>query len=457
MKPIDAATIAEASGGKLIAGGGGVIGKCISTDTRTIPDGAVFVALRGERFDANDFGPQALDAGATVAVVERWDGGDPGDSGDRAVIQVDDGLVALQRLARWYRMQHEMPVVGVTGSNGKTSTKDFTAAVLSGAYQVRGTLGNLNNHIGVPLTVLSIKEGDTAAVVEMGMNHAGEIAPLCEIARPTIGIITNIGTAHIEHLGSRQSIAEEKGSLARSLPEEGALFVPAGCDFYEYFKARTKARVIPVGNGRGLVRAENLHQEDGRAQFTLVIDHEPVSEVELPVTGKHMVTNALLAAGCGWFLGMQPDLIARSLSSTVLTSGRLRRYKSGGVTVFDDTYNANPESMAAAIETLAETPVTTGSHRFVVLGPMGELGSHGPEAHLRVGRLAAERGLSVIAVGEGAEGIATGAGDADYFPDGQRAAAALAERVSAGDAVLFKASRSAAMERVMNEAFPPND
>ncbi|MFC7338643.1 UDP-N-acetylmuramoyl-tripeptide--D-alanyl-D-alanine ligase [Haloferula chungangensis] len=454
MKALNADTIAQATGGRLIAGAGSVLANSISTDTRTIPDGAVFVALRGDRFDANDFAPQALSAGATVAVVERWDGGDPG---DRAVIEVGDGLAALQRLAHWYRMQHEMPVVGITGSNGKTSTKDFTSAVLSGAYQVCATRGNLNNHIGVPLTVLSIKEGDSAAVVEMGMNHAGEIAPLCEIARPNIGIITNIGTAHIEHLGSRQGIAEEKGSLARALPEDGVLFVPAGCDFYEYFKSRTKARVIPVGNGRGLIRAENLRQDDGRAQFTLVIDHQPVAEVDLPVAGKHMVTNALLAAGCGWFLGMEPELIAERLSSTVLTSGRLRRYFSRGITVFDDTYNANPESMAAAIETMADTPVNAGAHRYVVLGPMGELGSHAPEAHLRIGRLAAERGLSVIAVGAGAEGIAEGAGEADFFPDGQVAATALAERVVAGDTVLFKASRSAAMERVMNEAFPPND
>lgn len=454
MKALDADTITQATGGRLIAGAGSAVATSVSTDTRTVPDGALFMALRGERFDANDFAPQALSSGATIAVVERWDGGDPGDC---AVIQVNDGLSALQRLAHWYRMQHEMPIVGITGSNGKTSTKDFTAAVLNGAYQVCATRGNLNNHIGVPLTVLSMKEGDTAAVVEMGMNHAGEIAPLCEIARPSIGIITNIGTAHIEHLGSRQGIAEEKGSLARALPEDGVLFVPAGCDFFEYFKARTKARVIPVGNGRGLVRAENLRQDDGRALFTLVIENQPVAEVDLPVTGKHMVTNALLAAGCGWFLGMRPELIARCLSSTVLTSGRLRRYLSRGITVFDDTYNANPESMAAAIDTLADTPVNAGAHRYVVLGPMGELGSHGPEAHLRVGRHAAERGLSVIAVGTGAEGIAEGARDADFFADGQVAAAALAERVTAGDAVLFKASRSAAMERVMNQAFPSND
>ena len=454
MKPVDANTLAQITGGELLLGDGGAVAGAVSTDTRTIPDGAAFFALRGDRFDANDFAGQAAAGGARVVVVERWD---EVDAHGAAVVKVSNGLFALQRLARWQRQQREMPVVGITGSNGKTSTKDFTRAVLGQRYDVCATRGNLNNHIGVPLTVLSIEAQHDAAVVEMGMNHSGEIAPLCEIAMPTLGIITNIGTAHIEHLGSRESIAEEKGSLARALPESGALFVPAGCDFYEYFKSRTKARVIPVGNGRGLVRAENLHQEGGRSRFTLVIEGEAVAEVDLPVIGRHMVKNALLAAGCGWFLGMSPEEIARGLSSTELTSGRLRRYESSGITVFDDTYNANPESMAAAIETLAETPVANGARRFVVLGPMGELGSHAEAAHLEVGRLAAERGLSVVAVGKGAEGIAEGAGNAEYFAEGSSAADELSNRLKPGDAILFKASRSAAMEKVMNQAFPPNN
>ncbi|MGB1131107.1 MAG: glutamate ligase domain-containing protein, partial [Haloferula sp.] len=233
--------------------------------------------------------------------------------------------------------------------------------------------------------------------------------------------------------------------------------VPAGCEYYEYFKSRTRAKVIPVGNGRGLIRAENLHQEGGRSRFDLVIEGTSVAEVDLPVIGRHMVKNALLAAGCGWFLGMDPEAIAKGLSNAELTSGRLRRYDSAGITVFDDTYNANPESMAAAIETLAETPVERGADRYVVLGPMGELGSHAPAAHLKVGRLAAERGLKVVAVGAGAEGIAEGAGGAEFFPEGELAADQLTERLKPGDAVLFKASRSAAMEKVMNRAFPPNN
>lgn len=455
MNPIDASTLARHAGGELAAGRGSVLANAVSTDTRSIPAGSVFFALRGERFDANDFAAAAIAAGASIVVVERWEGDCPDHA---AVVKVADSLSALQRFAAWYRRQRELQVVGITGSNGKTSTKDFSAAVLGRAYSVCATRGNLNNHIGVPLSVLSLEGHHDAAVFEMGMNHPGEIAPLCEIAKPNLGIITNIGTAHIEFMGSREAIAEEKGALARFLPEDGALFVTAGCDFHDYFKRRTKARVITVGNGRGVVRAENLQQEDGRSTFTLVIDGAPSARVDLPVTGRHMVNNALLAAAAGWFLGMAPEVIAAGLSSTELTSGRMRRYTSGGITVFDDTYNANLESMTAAIDTLAETPVRNGSgRRFVVLGRMGELGIHGPEAHLKVGRLAAARGLHVIAVGDGAEGIAEGAGNAEHFPDGAAAAAWLIGHVKAGDVVLFKASRSAAIERVMNQAFPSRD
>jgi UDP-N-acetylmuramoyl-tripeptide--D-alanyl-D-alanine ligase len=455
MTPIDASTLARHAGGEVAAGRGDVLANAVSTDTRTIPAGSVFFALRGERFDANDFAPQAIAAGASIVVVERWAGDVPENA---AVVRVSDSLAALQRFAAWYRRQREIPVIGITGSNGKTSTKDFTAAVLGRAYQVCATRGNLNNHIGVPLSVLSLEQSHGAAVFEMGMNHPGEIAPLCEIAKPNLGIITNIGTAHLEFMGSREAIAEEKGALARCLPGDGALFLPAGCDFLDYFKRRTKARVIAVGNGRGLVRAENLRQDEGRARFTLVMDGKPSAEVDLPVTGRHMVTNALLAAGAGWFLGMAPESIAAGLSSTVLTSGRLRRFVSGGITVFDDTYNANPESMAAAIDTLAETPVGNGSgRRFAVLGRMGELGAHAAEAHLKVGRLAADRGLVVVAVGAGSQGIANGAGSAEHFPDEAAAAAWLAGHAKPGDVVLFKASRSAAIERVMHQAFPTQD
>jgi UDP-N-acetylmuramoyl-tripeptide--D-alanyl-D-alanine ligase len=370
------------------------------------------------------------------------------------VIIVRDTLLALQRLAHWWRQQLDIPVVAITGSNGKTSTKDFTAAVLSRRFRVSATRGNLNNHIGVPLTVLATSPDDEVAVWEMGMNHAGELAPLCEISRPKYGIITNIGTAHIEHLGSREAIAEEKGTLARSLPAVGYLFLPAICDFYDYLRQRTRAHLVPVGNGRGIVRAENLRAEGEGTRFTLVIEGSDSAEVFLPVAGRHMVNNALLAAGIGWKLGMTTAEIAEGLASTQISGGRLRRIDHNGIVLIDDTYNANPESMAAAIDTLAETPVSNGGRRIIVLGRMGELGPHAPAAHLRVGELAAARNLKVVAVGEGAEGIAQGAGGATYFPDLAEAAAWLAAEAKTGDVLLFKGSRTATVERVMNSAFP---
>lgn len=454
MKPLTAQQIAEILGTQVAAGNPDALAHGgVSTDTRTLAAGAVFFALRGENFDGDAFARAALEKGAAVVVSHRWDGVVPANA---AVILVPDTLLALQKLAHWWRKQLDIPVVCITGSNGKTSTKDFTAAVLSRVFDVSATRGNLNNHIGLPLTVLSTTPEHTAAVWEIGMNHSGELAPLCEIARPKYGIITNIGTAHIEFLGSRDAIAEEKGTLARALPADGFLFIPATCDYHQYLRQRTKAQLIPVGNGRGLVRAEDLHFETGRTVFSLVIEGEGSAEVTLPVPGKHMVTNALLAAGVGWKLGVPLAEIAIGLSSVVLTGGRLRCHDWNGIGIIDDTYNANPESMAAAIETVADMPAAEGARRFAVLGRMGELGVHAPAAHLKTGEIAARRGLAVIAVGEGAEGIADGAGGAPYFPDLLEAAAWLSREVKPGDVVLFKGSRTATVEKVMNAAFPKN-
>jgi UDP-N-acetylmuramoyl-tripeptide--D-alanyl-D-alanine ligase len=455
MKTLTASEIARILGTQVAAGDPNALATAgVSTDTRKLSSGVAFFALRGANFDGDQFAGQAFAGGAAICIVHSWSGDPPAGTG---VIVVPDTLLALQILAHWWRKQLDIPVVAITGSNGKTSTKDFTKAVLSRRFNVSATVGNLNNHIGVPLTVLATTERHTAAVWEMGMNHSGEIAPLCEIARPKYGIITNIGTAHIEHLGSREAIAEEKGTLARALPADGRLFLPAYCDFTEYYRQRTRATIIPVGNGRGLVRAENVRFGADGSEFSLVIHgHDPV-EVSLPVPGKHMITNALLAAGVGWKLGVEPEEIAAGLSGAVLTGGRLRSYDFEGIKVIDDTYNANPESMAAAIETLADTPVTNGSRRIIVLGRMGELGPHAPAAHLKTGAFAASKKLTVIAVGQGAEGIAEGAGNAPYFPDLDDAAGWLSREAKPGDAVLFKGSRSATVEKVMNSAFPRNN
>lgn len=454
MKPLAAHQLAAILGAPIVAGQPGIVAVGgVSSDTRHLPGGCVFIGLKGENFDGDLYAERALAAGAAIAIVHQWQGAVPANG---AVIEVADTLLALQRLACWWRKQLRIPVVGITGSNGKTGTKDFTTAVLSQRFNVCATQGNLNNHIGLPLTVLATTEAHTAGVWEMGMNHTGEIAPLCEISRPKYGIITNIGIAHIEYLGSREAIAEEKGMLARALPADGILFIPAACDFHDYLKQRTRAAIIAVGNGRGLVRAENIRPQVDGTHFTLVIEGLEKAEVALPVAGRHMVTNALLAAGVGWKLGITPAEIAIGLSNARLTGGRLGRFIHEGITVIDDTYNANPESMAAAILTLAEMPIAHGSRRFIVLGRMGELGPFAKAAHERTGELAVQHGLHLLAVGQGARGIAKGGKGAPYYEDLDEAALWLKREVKSGDIVLFKGSRIATVERVMNSVFPGN-
>jgi UDP-N-acetylmuramoyl-tripeptide--D-alanyl-D-alanine ligase len=428
----------------------------VSTDTRTLRPGDLFIALRGDRFDGHAFVAAAVQAGAAAVVVEQQAA--VAISGGVPVLRVADSLLALQRLARWHRDRLGLAVVAITGSNGKTSTKDFTAAALAQRLRVTATRGNLNNHIGLPLSVLAARADDQAAVWELGMNHPGELAPLCQIARPRIGIITNIGTAHIEFLGSRDGIAEEKSAIARALPADGTLVVPAGCEFAGYFRQRTSAKVLPVGNGRGLVRAEGLVFDHGMACFTLVIEGHERVEVRLGVDGRHMVTNALLAAGAASVLGLSAAEIAAGLATARLAGGRLTRSERRGVLILDDSYNANPESMAAAIETLAETAIGNGSQRIAVLGHMAELGAFAGEAHARIGRLAAERGVRVAAVGDQARAISEAAaaagGRSEYFATREQAAGWLAAAAVAGDVVLFKGSRTAAVEKILHSAFP---
>ena len=330
MKNISLAEIAEAVGGELPNGGGDLIVTAgVSTDTRKLAGGELFVALRGDRFDGHDYVGPAMDAGAIGALVDAEEVA----SGRAGLIVIPDTLIALQRLAHWWRTELAIPVVGLTGSNGKTSTKDFTRSVLSQRFQVRATVGNLNNHIGVPLSVLALTDEDEIGIFEMGMNHPGEIAPLCQIARPHIGIITNIGSAHIENMGTLDAIAEEKGAMARCLPEVGSLMVPASCDYLEYFSERTKAQVVAVGNGRGEVRAEEIDGSGEGMKFVLVFEGEGRVPVELSVAGRHMVTNALLAAAVGRRLGLTVGEVAQGLIATELTSGRLRSFQERDITV----------------------------------------------------------------------------------------------------------------------------
>ena len=443
MKSYPLQKLAHAMSGSLLQGGEDcVISAGVSTDTRCLPAGAMFFALKGENFDAHHFLAEAVEAGAGALVLQ-----DDSDLPEGIpVILVNDTLKALQALAKWYRGELGIPVVAITGSNGKTSTKDYTHSVLSQKFRVNSTLGNLNNHIGLPLTVLATAANDEVGVFEMGMNHSGELAPLCEIGRPDVSIITNVGTAHIEYLGSRKAIAIEKGTVARVLSEKGTLLLPSDCDEAYDFRASTPARVITVGDGE--IRAENTVSGESGSAFDLTIDGLGTKRTSISIVGRHMISNALLAAGAGYVLGLSLDEISAGLTNAKLTSGRLRRYLSHGLTVIDDTYNANPESVIAALETLASLPGS--GRRIAALGMMAELGEHAVEAYPRIGRIARDLGVTLITVGDDADKY----GDDHHFRNHEEAATWLSNETSPGDIVLFKGSRMAAMDQVMKLTFP---
>lgn len=448
MDPTTIETIATWAGGTLVQGNPAQTVSEVCTDSRKIPEGSLFVALRGERFDAHDFVPQAAEAGAAAVLVE---GGDlpPG----VGCIKVDNTLAALQRIAGAYRQTLSLKVIGLTGSNGKTSTKDMTAAVLGRRYRVTRTHGNLNNHIGLPLTILRADSSHEIGVFEMGMNHPGEIAPLAALARPDVAIITSIGVAHIEFLGSRDGIAQEKGALAEALTPEGTLVLPAEDDYTPRLGARTKGRVLLAGIERGDVQACDIRAEWDCTRF--VLKHgDQAAEATLAVPGIHMVRNAVLAVAVGRIFGLSLPECAEGLATVRLTSGRMERKELEGLLFLDDTYNANPDSMVAALETLVQMEIP--GKRYAVLGRMGELGKESEAGHRRVGEAVATLGVDgLIVIGETAALIADGArraGLENVFEtaNSESATDRLRLLVKAGDAILVKGSRAAAMERVVN-------
>lgn len=446
--------IADWSGGRLIQGVPEDRVSVVSTNSRTLVGGELFVALAGERFDGHRFIGQACEAGAAAVMVsalplasEAFEGG---------IIHVPDTLAALQSLALRYRRERsDVFAVGLTGSNGKTSTKDFLAAILSRAGAVNATPGNLNNHIGLPLTVLGTEADHQIGVWEMGMSHPGEIEVLAEIAAPDAAVITNIGTAHIEHLKTREAIAEEKGMLAEAVDEAGFVVLNANDPYTESIRSRCRGRVVTAGIDAGEVEASDLRVGKGGICFRLNADGKEI-EASLPIPGEHMVANAVLAAAVGLERGLPLEEIAEALGVAKLTGGRLQTRHIRGIEFLDDTYNANPESMRAALRTIARMP--TKGRRVVVLGRMAELGEHEEREHRGLGAAVAEVGMDVlVAVGETvgawiAEGADGGVSEVVTANSPGAAADALKGIVETGDVVLVKGSRSAGMERVI-EAF----
>jgi len=448
--------IVQWSGGQLLAGDPAATVTTICTDSRALKAGDLFLALRGANFDGHKFVAEAATRGAVGVVVSEEVGDLPAHF---AVIRVADTLDALQQIAANYRHAMSAQVVCVTGSNGKTSTKDLISAVLRERFQVTKTEGNFNNHIGLPLTMLRLRAGDRVGVFEIGTNHHGEIAALAALAQPDVGVITNVGVAHIEHLGSREGIAKEKGMLAEALQPSGTIVLSADDEFTPAIAARTKADVLRCGLSEGAdIRATDLRQDFAGMKFRLHAFGRSV-DAQLPVPGEHMVHNATLAVGVGHVFGMTLEECAAGLPNLQLTKGRLEMKVIRGIQVIDDSYNANPDSMKAALLTLAQMSVN--GRRIAILGRMGELGAQSEDGHRSVGQTASDLGLDcVISVGDEARFIAEeawrgGVEKVVKAADLDEAVKTLREYVHAGDLVLIKGSRSAKMERIVEGLATP--
>jgi len=452
MNRLSILEIAEFAGAAVSSGHRKTLIDKISTDSRTLKHGELFVALRGENFDAHSFVESVAKAGAAGAIVDsNWTGKTPENF---ALIRTEDTLQAYQKLAANYRKSLPLKVVAITGSNGKTSTKDFTAAVLGRRFHVTKTQGNFNNHVGLPRTMLEATSQDEVAVWEIGMNHPGEVAVLAKLAAPDAAIITNIGTAHIEFMGSREAIAAEKGALAQAVGAEGTVILNADDQFSKSIAPSTSAKVILAGTTEGTVRAIEITQSANGTDFT-ILEGAHRCRAQLPVPGLHMVQNALLGVAAGRIFGLSLEECAAGLAAAPLTKARLQIKEIHGVQFIDDSYNANPDSMKAALRTLVE--LDTDGKRIAVLGEMRELGDESERGHLEVGETAAALRVDyLIAIGTVAAAIARAAERAGLektraVTSASEAAGILAEIAEPGDLVLIKGSRVARTERVMEE------
>jgi UDP-N-acetylmuramoyl-tripeptide--D-alanyl-D-alanine ligase len=441
--------------GLLLRGSADASLRGVSIDTRTLGAGELFVAIGGPRHDGHAHLEAASTRGAAGLMVARGRSLPEGLPEDLPIVAVDDTTLALGALASGHRAAFTGPLVAITGSNGKTTTKEMCAAILASVGPCLRTLGNLNNQYGLPLTLLRRSPQDRFAVVEIGMNHRGEIAPLAAIAQPSIALVTNVGTAHIEHLGSRDEIAREKGDLLAALAPEGCGVIPADDDYAAALAERVRGRILRFGRGPGAdVRAEAPVEEATGFRFELVAP-EGRTTVRVAGLGETAVSNALAASAAALAAGASLAEVALGLAGYRPVAGRLeRRALPSGAVLIDDSYNANPQSMEVALRMLASCPAE--GRRIAVLGDMGELGPSSDEAHLDAGRLAARLGIHwLLALGEQAERVASGAREAGMSASRTHVGAShedLAERLrgelSAGDWVLVKGSRSMRMERV---------
>ena len=422
----------------------------ITTDSRKITAGVLFVALKGERFNGEDFAADALKKGAAAVLVSKTFAQDV----DGVVIKVDDTLTAYRQIAGSWRNRFDIPVVAITGSNGKTTTKDLTAAALTQLGQVLKTSANFNNEVGVPLTLLQLNANHKAAVVEIGMRGLGQIAELAKFVRPTIGIVTNVNETHIELLGSIENIARAKGELVDAIPAGGTVILNADDPHVAAMKNSVAdgVKVITYGlESPADVTAKNFLIGSISTEF--VLTHAGIEyDFEIPMLGRHNISNALAAVAAGLSLGLTIDEIQRGISTLTTTKMRFEVIRRDGLTIVNDAYNASPASMRVALRTTAEI---YDGRKIAVLGDMLELGAVSEKLHREVGAELVKNNFdTLIALGELGKFIADGARDAGltnvYFVGShEEAAQKILELVEEGDTILFKASHAMHMEKII--------
>jgi len=444
--------VAECCDGELLGGLPSATVERVCTDSRQAQPGDLFVALAGDRFDGHDYLGQAAQNGAVAVVVQRSK--IPCQTLNCAVIAVEDPRQALGDLAARYRSDFRLPVIAVGGSNGKTTTKELLASVLRQRFNTLASESSFNNAIGVPLTLLKLDPEHEAAVLEVGTNHPGELAPLARMIEPRFGVITNLGREHLEFFGDLKGVADEEGWLAELLPADGKLFAHGDSPELERILRRTRAPVVRVGFGADNDwRARDVSLDEAGATFWVeTADVEFCGEYRVNLLGRHQAVNALLAAAVGAELGLMRKEIQRGLAGCQPSPMRMQVWMVNGVRVLDDAYNANADSVLAALETLKE--FLCQGRRVAVLGEMAELGLHSAEAHAEVGRRAAETCVDqLFTVGKmagvmGAAARAAGLMHVTELGEVETGATAVKHFVRSGDVVLIKASRAARLERV---------
>lgn len=452
MQKLTVEDILKATGGRIISGSDDIEINGITTDSRAVSGSKLFIPLVGDKFDAHDFITAAFDLGASAVLSHK----DIDAMVGKTIIKVEDTRIALGDIARYYKKKYNIPTVSVTGSVGKTTTKDMLYAVVSTKYKALKTPGNFNNDIGLPLTVFMLEEEHEAAVLEMGMNHFGEIDYLASIALPDVAVITNIGMSHIENLGSQEGIFKAKCEVVKYLDESKTLIVNGDDKYLATLKGNTKCKVVFYGidNPDNDVYAKNICDKGVEGiDFDAVVDGKEY-RVRVRNAGRHNVYNALASICTGLELGVSVDEAIKGIYECEYTAMRMSITNENGMTIINDCYNASPDSIRAALSVLKGAD---GIRHIAILGDVLEMGEFAPKAHYELGASVVESGADMlITVGENAKYIADGARDSGMenvvtFEKTLEAQKYCAKAVCEGDAVLIKASRGMHFEDIYKE------